>query len=151
MKSEGTTLEGKWKVICKMQMKSHFSHIGKRNGNCCPYRRKHFHYFLKEIRRRCPLAPSSSSLARLGFGLFGWVWTDMFLAENGYKRKSIFDFLITENFSFSAFIFSLKIKSKCRSTEFVWLVAVLQFVEVKEVGGTDYFFNRFNPFYLGRN
>ena len=47
MKSEGTTLEGKWKVICKVQMKSHFSHIGKRKGNCCPYRRKHFHYFLK--------------------------------------------------------------------------------------------------------
>ena len=60
MKSEGTTLEGKWKVICKMQVESHFSHIGKRNGNCCPYGRKHFHYFLKEIRRRCPLAPSSS-------------------------------------------------------------------------------------------
>ena len=77
--------------------------------------------------------------------------TDMFLAENGYKRKSIFDFLITENFSFSAFIFSLKIKSKCRSTESVWRVAVLQFVEVKEVWGTTIFFNRFNPFYLGRN
>ena len=47
MKSEGTILEGKWKVICKVQMKSHFSHISKRKGNCCPYRRKHFHYLLK--------------------------------------------------------------------------------------------------------
>ena len=47
IKSEGTTLEGKWKVIFKVQMKSHFSHIGKRKGNCCPYIRKHFHYFLK--------------------------------------------------------------------------------------------------------
>ena len=38
-------------------------------------------------------------------------WTDMFLGENDYKRKSIFDFLITKNFSFSAFIFlSNKIK-----------------------------------------
>ena len=44
-------------------------------------------------------------------GLNRFHWTDMFLAENGYKRKSIFDFLITENFSFSAFIFlSNKIK-----------------------------------------
>ena len=47
VKSEGTTLEGKWKVICKVQMKSHFSHISKTKGNCCPYRRKHFHNFLK--------------------------------------------------------------------------------------------------------
>ena len=50
-------------------MKSHFSHMSKRNGNCCPYRRKHLHYFLKDLRRRCPLAPSSSSLARLGSAL----------------------------------------------------------------------------------
>ena len=28
MKSEGTTLEGKWKVICKVQMKSHFFGFG---------------------------------------------------------------------------------------------------------------------------
>ena len=47
MKSEGTIFEGKWKVICKVQMKSHVSYIGKRKGNCCLYRRKHFHYFLK--------------------------------------------------------------------------------------------------------
>ena len=44
-------------------------------------------------------------------GLNRFHWTDMFLAENCYKRKSIFDFLIIENFSFSAFIFlSNKIK-----------------------------------------
>ena len=28
MKCEGTTLEGKWKVICKVQMKSHFFGFG---------------------------------------------------------------------------------------------------------------------------
>ena len=33
IKSEGTILEEKWKVICKVQMKSHFSHIGKRKGS----------------------------------------------------------------------------------------------------------------------
>ena len=38
-------------------------------------------------------------------GLNWFHWTYMFLAENGYKRKSIFDFSNTENFSFSAFIF----------------------------------------------
>ena len=47
LKREGTNLEGKWKVICKVQMKNHFSHIGKRKGICCPYIRKHFLYFLK--------------------------------------------------------------------------------------------------------
>lgn len=41
-------------------------------------------------------------------GLNRFHWTDMFLAENGYKRKSIFDFLITENFSFLCIYFSLK-------------------------------------------
>ena len=70
-------------------------------------------------------------------GLNRFHWTDMFLAENGYKRKSIFDFLITEKFLFVCiYFFSLKIKSKCRLTEFVWLVAILQFVEVKENWGT---------------
>ena len=41
-------------------------------------------------------------------GLNRFHWTDMFLAENGYKRKSIFDFLITENFFFLYIYFSLK-------------------------------------------
>ena len=63
-------------------------------------------------------------------------WTDTFLTENGYKRKSIFNFLKHwKNFP-SLHLFFSQIKSKCRSTEFVWLVAVLQFVEVKEVWGT---------------
>ena len=68
-------------------------------------------------------------------GLNRFLWTDTFLAENGYKRKSIFYFSNTENFP-SLHLFFSQIKSKCRSTESVWLVAILKFVEVKEIWGT---------------
>ena len=63
-------------------------------------------------------------------------WRDTFLAENGYKRKSNFWFFNHWNFFLSLHLFFSQIKSKCRSTESVWLVAVLKFVEVKEVWGT---------------
>ena len=46
-------------------------------------------------------------------GLNRFHWTDTFLAENGYKRKSIFDFLfITENFFLSRHLFFLSNKIK---------------------------------------
>ena len=70
-------------------------------------------------------------------GLNRFHWTDTFLAENVYKRKSIFLFLKkTLKIFLSLHLFFSQIKSKCRSTESMWLVVVLKFVEVKEVWDT---------------
>ena len=69
-----------------------------------------------------------------------WVWTDFTeqtcsLLKMAIKGSQFLIFQTLEIF-LSLHLFFSQIKSKCRSTESVWLVVVLKFVEVKEVWGT---------------
>ena len=97
IKSEGTTLEGKWKVICKVQMKSHFSHIGKRKGKSCPYRRKHFHYFLKSEEEDAPrTVVVGARSARLRLRLRIQIWKMMWLIDKFFGQNLFNQFLLNQ-------------------------------------------------------
>ena len=69
-----------------------------------------------------------------------WVWTDFTEQTCSLLKMAIkgSQFLIFQTLKMflSLHLFFSQIKSKCRSTESVWLVVVLKFVEVKEVWGT---------------